>query len=210
MDMIRVAVLIHHMGEWSAEWADRVYGPLKFVPVAEFEKVMFTCRGLPIHVARNMLAQTALNDQKVTHLFWIDSDVVPEMNPNEAILRLLMCDANISSGIYRARQKAGFNWAMWMKNPNGDGFLPIADWRGNWLAVDAIGFGCVLIKREVFERLPKPWFVWPNESPSEDFLFCELAKKHGFSINVFTDVRCSHVGGHLKIMADGSVTTLEV
>jgi len=210
--MTRVAILIPHMGEISTEWADKVYGPLKFVPVAEFEKIVFTCRGLPVHVARNILAETALGDEKVTHVFWVDSDIVFEQpqNPNEAILRLLMCDAPIASGIYRARQKQGFNWSAWLRSSNGNGFLPIQSWSGNWLQVDAIGFGCVLIRREVFERIPKPWFIWPEESPSEDFLWCEAAKKHGYDINVFTDVRCGHISGMLKVMPDGSVTTLDI
>ncbi len=209
---MRVAILLPHMGEVSTEFADRTYGPLKFVPIAEFEKITFSCRGLPVHVARNMLVETALGDEKVTHLFWVDSDIVFEQpqNPNEAILRLLMCDAPIASGIYRARQKAGFNWAMWTRSPNGDGFIPIQDWTGNWIQVDAIGFGCVLIRREVFEKLPKPYFTWTDPEPSEDFLWCEAAKKHGFEINVYTDVRCSHISGQLKVLADGSVTTLDV
>ena len=123
-DKPRVAVLISHTGEFSAEWADRVYGPLKFVPSPHFDKVVFMARGVPWDVARNMLVRQALNDPKVTHLMWIDSDIVFEQSqdPNEAILQLMRCDTEIVSGLYRSKQRVGFNYAAWKKVE--EGMLP--------------------------------------------------------------------------------------
>ena len=207
----RVACLIPHTGSISIEWADRVYGPLKFVPSPHFDKVVFMARGVPWDVARNMLVKQTLGDSQITHLMWIDSDIVFEQppDPNEAILRLIRCNESIVSGIYRARQKSGFNYSMWLKHPQG--FVPVQSWSGNWISVDVIGMGCCLMKREVFERVPEPWFSWgPGESPSEDFNFCLKAKEHGFKVMVYTDVRCSHISGGLKVLSDGSVTTLDV
>ena len=207
----RVAILIPHTGSVSLEWADRVYGPLKFVPSPHFDKVVLTARGTPWDVARNSLVKQALGDSKVTHLMWIDSDVVFEqIDPNEAILQLMRCDAPIVSGVYRVRQKSGFNYAMWTKHPQG--FVPVERFTGNWLTVDVIGFGCVLIKREVFERVPEPWFFWgPGEFPSEDFNFCLRAAEHGYKVYVYTDLKCSHISsGGLKVTSDRSVTTLDV
>lgn len=207
----RVAILIPHTGEVSLEWADRVYGPLKYKPSPDFDKMIFPVRGVPWDVARNMLVKEALKDPKVTHLMWIDSDITFEEPPdaNEAILRLMRCNAPISSGVYRARQQQGFNYAMWLKHPNG--FVAIDKWSGNWIKVDVVGMGCCLCKREVFERIPEPWFWWgPGKSPSEDFNFCLKAAEHGYNIMVHTEIRASHISGKLKIKSDGTVIALEV
>ena len=179
--------------------------------IAVEESNTFLCELITVHNCRNMLAKEALKDPKVTHLMWLDSDIVFEEPPdvNEAILRLMRCDAPIASGIYRARQRQGFTYAMWLKHP--EGFIAVDKWSGNWIHVDVVGLGCCLCKREVFERVPEPWFWWgPGESPSEDFNFCLKAAEHGYKVNVLTDVRASHISGGLKILSNGNVVTLDV
>lgn len=232
----RVAVCIPHVGEWSAEWSDRVHGVLRYVPDSRFDKLIFPVKGVTVDIARDVLVLTALKDPLVTHIFFQDSDVVYEKpnNPNEAIWQLLQCNAPICSGVYRAIQMpivleltspepdkllhSYFNYAMWMKSPNG--FTPIQKWTGNWLKVDVIGMGCCLLQRQVFEKVPYPWFIWGSgkdskdekdrSSPSEDFNFCLNAAERGFETRVFTEIQCSHLTGKLKIKFDGTVTTQDV
>jgi GT2 family glycosyltransferase len=124
---------------------------------------------------------------------------------------LLACNAPVASGLYRAKQKTGFHYAAWVKNPRGEGYFPIQGWTAgsNWIKVDAIGLGFCLLKREVFERIPHPWFKWDKPAPSEDFYFCEQLIKYGYEIRVLTDVKCSHIGT-LKVHHDGTISTLEV
>lgn len=67
--------------------------------------------------------------------------------------------------------------------------------------VDAIGMGAMLVKTEVFRKLPQPWF---NVSylPSggmyvgEDIYFCKLAQAHGFKVFVDHDLSkdVKHIG----------------
>ena len=67
--------------------------------------------------------------------------------------------------------------------------------------VDAIGMGAMLVKTEVFRKLPQPWF---NVSylPSggmyvgEDIYFCKLAQAHGFKVLVDHDLSkdVKHIG----------------
>lgn len=58
---------------------------------------------------------------------------------------------------------------------------------------DAVGFGAVLIKTEVFRRMPKPWF-FGMESTGEDITLCLKAKKLGFSVWMDTSVKLGHLG----------------
>jgi len=63
--------------------------------------------------------------------------------------------------------------------------------------------GFTLIAREVYEAIPKPWFLtgWnpkANRTVYQDYYFSEQAKKHGFKMYVDHDVskRVYHVGPH--------------
>jgi len=64
---------------------------------------------------------------------------------------------------------------------------------------DYIGFGWVLIKKGVFERLPYPWFapkrmsIGPMEDMcSEDVAFCIDARELGYSIWVDPTIKVGH------------------
>lgn len=68
-----------------------------------------------------------------------------------------------------------------------------------WLAqdsfVDFAGTACMLVKREVFERMPEPWFLSAEHNgrwPGEDITFCKRAVNHGFKIVASAAVRLGH------------------
>jgi len=209
-----VVVGIPHTGSIHMEFAEKVYSALK-QPSPVFDKSIITSRGLPLDCTRNQLVQTMLNDKNATHIFFIDTDVVPEgMGINQLIETLLACDYPIASGLYRAHQKQGFNFAMWLRDNTAPTlqFIPVQQWTGNWIEVDTIGCGCVLIQRRVFEEMPPPWFVWDDMKsiPSEDFAFCLKAAQFGFKPRVLTTARCSHLAGKLKVTSDGKTTTCDV
>jgi hypothetical protein len=209
----RIALGIPYQVDVTMLWAFKMLAPLLCVPCQAFEKLPKMVRGIPLGVARDEIVKLSLEDPKITHIMWVDSDNICEKpeDPNLAISQLLQCNVPIVSGLYRAKQKEGFNWAAWMdaKLPDKIGFTPIVDYTGNFLQVDVIGFGFCLIKREVFEKIPPPWFLWDKPSPSEDFNFCIKARQYGYNINVYTDVQLGHKGD-LMVHPDGKITTLDI
>lgn len=70
--------------------------------------------------------------------------------------------------------------------------------------VRQVGFGMALIKRQVFESIPKPRFPVPYNSAigeygSEDYWFCEQARKNGYKIFVDHDTskKIGHIGSYV-------------
>jgi hypothetical protein len=219
----KIAICIPFNSNYIPEWVERMYLPIAYHPVNWCQKIIFLTRVPSISVARNTLIEQALSINADYALF-VDTDVVMESptDPNVALANLYQVinkskdksspgykDARIVSGLYRAKQKTGFSYAMWLKHQD-KGFAPISNWNGNWLNVDVVGLGFCLIDLSIFKDIPKTWFVWnePN-SISEDFYFCQLAKKQGYETRVFTDVKLSHLGT-LKVKTDASITVPEV
>ncbi|MCJ7634201.1 hypothetical protein MUP77_17660 [Candidatus Bathyarchaeota archaeon] len=207
-----VAICCPYFSSVSMEWVLKTLGPLLWIPQPDFVKIPKLARGIQnLDTLRNELVKAALADKAVTHILFLDSDIVAESptDINQSLRMLLQCNVPCASGLYRAKQLGGFNYAMWMRNPTGGiGYLPIAQWTGNWLPVSVIGFGFVLLKRECFERVPYPWFEWGEPSPSEDFVYSEKLNKVGIEIRVFTEVKLSHIGT-LKVHTEGKVTVLD-
>jgi len=219
----KIAICIPFNGNWIPEWVEKMYLPLMYQPVQWCQKVAFLTRVPSISVARNTLIEQALSVNADYALF-VDTDVVMESpsDPNVALSQLYQVmnksknkeeksykDGKIVSGLYRAKQKTGYSYAMWLRHQE-KGFMPISNWNGNWLNVDVVGMGFCLIDMQVFKEVPKPWFVWNDPgSISEDFYFNLLAKEKGFDTRVFTDVKLSHLGT-LKVKTDATIVVPDV
>lgn len=121
---------------------------------------------------RNKIVQKFLSDETLTHLFWIDSDII--FTP-QSVCRLLLADRDIAAGVYPMKS---FNWPAeglpagmtreewevrytdYPFNPIGHGSQPVSSF------ADADGFvevaeaptGFMCVKRHVFfalmERYP--------------------------------------------------------
>ena len=219
----KIAIAIPFNGNWIPEWVEKMYLPLMYQPANWCQKIAFLTRVPSISVARNTLVEQALAIN-ADYLFFLDSDIVMESpsDPNTALSQLYQImnkskdtsdphykDGRIVSGLYRSKQKTGFGFAMWKKYQD-KGFTPIANWQGNYLSVDVVGTGFMLIDMKIFKEVPKPWFVWNDPGGiSEDFYFCLLAKQQGFDTHVFSDVKLSHLGT-LKVKTDGTITVPDV
>lgn len=148
----------------------------------------------PVDNARNEIVEEFLKSD-ATHLLFVDSDTLP---PIDAIDKLLAVNQPIVSGltpiieinekeeIYRKWNCVGVDSRHLEPNK---GVLPII----------GAGSSCILIKREVFEKLERPWYRFLYEDDngkktlvSEDIHF--LAKAVGKKIPAYCDtsVICKH------------------
>jgi len=196
-------VCIPHVNLTYLAWAIR-FRRLLF----PFTVVYSTSRGHPIDVARNNLVLNILKDyNSVKWIFFLDADVLP---PPDSFFKLAQWKLPIVSGIYYSKNKS---WCVYVKDEKEEVYHPLSAWEGDLLRVDAVGMGCCLIDKRVFEVVPNPWFNWTlgKENPgfSEDIDFCRKANKYGFPIYVDTRVKCEHIEP-MKLIGKDEVDWLEV
>ncbi len=123
-----------------------------------------------------------------SHFLFVDSDM---SWPRDALHRLMDADKDIVG------TNAVIRRSPYRSTVVKDGAL-IGKSSG-LVSVDRVGAGLLLIKRHVFEVLPKPWFYneWLPELEDvggEDYYFCNKARSHGFSIWVDADIEMIHWG----------------
>ena len=140
--------------------------------------------------SRNILRKYCL-DNNYDYLLSLEQDVVP---PKDAIERLLKHDKDITGGLYfyLGDDKKTLLPMLWVHYQGEYAKrLMIHEVPENEL-IEAItcGLGCVLIKREVLEKIE--FRHVKNEEPWDDLWFCEDAREKGFKVYVDTGVRCKH------------------
>jgi len=148
-----------------------------------------------ISVGRNSLAQGAI-DSEATHVLQLDSDIV---FPRTTLTRLLSHDLDIVGASYLGRHSP-----RRMNHLTLDGSVQVPQTTGV-SEVDYVATGCLLVKTEVFKRVPFPWFDvehlapnGPNNYIGEDVFFCRKAREHGEK--VFVDWDLSHTIRHLGLI----------
>ena len=143
---------------------------------------------------RQKLAVMALQ-HKADYALFLDSDM---RFPKDIAHRLMAHDKDIVACNYSTRRMppktvawSDFSMQKFITSHDRDGLEPI----------DAIGMGTMLVKTEVFQKLPPPWFqvVYSKGAQAfigEDIYFCQLAKAHGFKIHVDHDAskQVRHIG----------------
>lgn len=149
---------------------------------------------------RERLATEALNFN-ADYILWLDSDIT---FPSSVALRLLAHDEPVVACNYIRRQLPAKGVAYeiigdW-ENP-----LPF-DVQDELVDVQGVGMGCMLIKTEIFKKLPKPWFEFgwsskSNDHLGEDMLLCQKIASAGYTIKI--DTVLSHELRHLGTWAFG-------
>jgi len=149
--------------------------------------------GSEVTMQRQELVEQAL-DTDCTHLLWIDSDI---SFPTYTLNALLSHDKDIIACNYSTRvpphRPVAFRseYDLDSRVYDGTGIQKI------W----AVGMGCMLVKREVYENIPAPHFriSWDEVNDSlmgEDIYFCTKAREAGYDVWLENDLskNIAHIG----------------
>jgi len=152
----------------------------------------------PIFSNRNQIRLRFLQTD-CTHLLMIDDDVIPYDNP----IPYVWADKDIIGFPAKVRQHGqSVNWVAYMKHPSTQtGYSAIdfgvVDDDVDLIKCDAIGTGCILIKRKVLEKLESPFTILIDDNGvctmGTDFAFCKKATENGFEVYSSTKLVCEHV-----------------
>lgn len=158
----------------------------------------------PPSLTRDYLVRQLLKDDKFTHLLMLDSD---HFHPKDIVERLARWIEHeegpqvISALNYQ--RKAPYRPAAFFFDGPQYGLLHISTWPQGLVKLDAVGASALLVAREVFERLPEPWFEFhylpmPDGAKprfiGEDIWFCKKLKDIGVPVYVDTMTTCPHMG----------------
>lgn len=154
------------------------------------------CRSMHGPANWNLLGKLML-ERDLEWLFCTEDDHIYQPH---TLMRLLEHDKDIVSGLYLKRDYP-FEPVAYYEVGDGNGSIRshyLDDSEGGLVEVDAVGVGCLLIRRKVFETLPAPWWILtaPPAAPdmiNSDVEWCRAAKRHGFSIWCDLDLSVGHV-----------------
>ncbi len=137
------------------------------------------------------------NIPTVTDFLFLDSDSIPEKDVLDKMLGY-----DISVGVCPIVQKGHIKWNVMQKNGElkhrlekfeGIGFLDLPK---EPFALNTYGFGCVMVKRKVFEKMEWPYFkdvfVPGKRAVGQDTFFADKSAEAGFESWCVPSVQCEH------------------
>lgn len=139
-------------GEWWVQFAQHMVGLHESVELVD----ILAIGAMATDHNRNTIVREFLK-RDAEWLFWIDSDTIV---PQGAISRLLATGKTLVSGLYYGKNEPNPPIAYYVYN---GAYRPIdkqAKWEvGDILPVDAVGMGCMLTHRSVFEDIQKNFII---------------------------------------------------
>lgn len=153
--------------------------------------------GDQIDQIRNSIAKFVVNGD-YDYLFSVDSDIVFQ---SDTLLKLFSHNVDIVSGLYIQRKPGQHILEIYEHNTYGGvSNISYENVVGRGLVeIASCGFGCALIKSEVFKKVQTPYFKYHSalshsNTISEDIDFCKKALSAGFKIWADTTIHCKHIG----------------
>ena len=150
------------------------------------------------HGRNNVIHKVLKHLPGVTHVFFVDNDVLP---PVDAIERLLAHDKDVVVGatpIYKAKPV----WSVMEYDPdetidNVFNAIPYTELPKKLFRAHHFGGTTVLIKRHVLEEMQYPWYqdVFAPGALllGQDLYFTAKAKRMGFELWCDPSVQCEHI-----------------
>jgi len=168
-----------------------------------YEVRLYMQEGTVIDAARNKLVDQAL-DEGCDYIMFIDADMIL---PENAIDNLINMNLDIVSGLYFTKGRPYLPVARIKDEDKDISHRYLEDFEiGKVMKVAGTGFGCILIKAEVFKSIKYPYFKfeWKEINGkqvqlAEDLYFCDKAKAAGYDTYLNTGIVCGHIGGEINL-----------
>lgn len=144
--------------------------------------------GSLIFASREAIAQKAVNEE-FDYVLWIDSDMT---FPPSLLLDLIAHDKDIVTGVCAMRRHP-YTPCVYKEKEK---YEAVTEWPDRLFEVDACGFGAILTKVEVLEKMFDKYQTCfqPIYGYGEDMSFCRRAKELGYKIYADPNIDIGHIG----------------
>ena len=158
--------------------------------------------GGPTAVNRNKIAQYMLRpeNQHYTHVAMLDEDHLHPADVVEKMARWVLQDRKrLVIGSLNFRRTPPHDACLFQINEAGDRFENMTEWPAGLITTPLMGHGSILISREVFERVPPPWWAYPFNHAveglyqAEDSIFCQFMRDHNITMYCDTTITSPHL-----------------
>lgn len=139
--------------------------------------------GSVVTIARRNLVDIFLQSD-FDYIWWVDSDM---LFPIDTPIRLLQRNKDIVGVNYRRRRFPNANFTGMNGTPGQYTEVETTDNSPAMELIDVLPHGCVLVKREVYEKTPQPHYLQEfipdqNLELGEDVFFCRAVQAAGYQI----------------------------
>ena len=157
----------------------------------------------PVHINRNMIVEEFINSG-AEYLLFLDDDMYPRNDLLEmvkykkpiiqALTTFMPQERPVPLILKAAKNEKEFKLRVITQDE-------LKEAKNGIIKVDGIGTGCVLIHKNVFKKIKKPYFVFEHDKDgktklSEDFYFSVKCKKSKIDMFVALEYSC----GHMKVI----------
>lgn len=170
------------------------------------ELVFDYVKGYDTATARNHIGKQAISE-KADYVLMVDSDTVI---PGDTLVNFMEDMKDICLGYYPQKitrfdpiEDANKSCLCKLGEFNYTSQITMEDFKTmrengvHKIQIHGGGFGCAMIKTELFEKMDFPWFDWVNYEDgqllSEDLYFCEKCKEYDIPIYADTRIQCGHI-----------------
>lgn len=158
--------------------------------------------GSLIYDSRNTLCKQAIT-HNCDYVLWFDSDMVFDSDVLQKMLRHMEDGKDIVTGLY-FRRRPPFTPVIFSEvsfNEDGHGTAIGFDNypEDELFEVEACGFGCVMVRKEVLLDLLLNYSTWfnPMFGAGEDIAFCKRARDLGYKIWCDPTIKLGHYGSSI-------------
>ena len=151
-----------------------------------------------LYISREYLVRAALQAQ-ADYIMFLDSDQIIESNTLVKMANYLDNGEDIVTTLI-FRKDYPFEPCIFSHQkelPNGQISLTYYDVDNQDLTkpfyVESCGFGCIMMKTEIFKNIPQPWFL-PRPYTGEDITFMWEVRKNGYKVLCDPTIEIGHVG----------------
>ncbi len=143
-----------------------------------------------INDTRNIACEMA-REGKADYILFLDDDMV--VFDNDLFTNLIKHDKDFVVPLFFQKQRPHMP-CIFSEHKHGSGvyYKHITDYKKGLIEVDAAGFGCVLMKTEMLENMPEPFFEYKG-GLGEDIYFCIKAKQAGYKLYCDTTLEVGHI-----------------